>query len=300
MENFPPLESWFKVRQIASAEHRYERFDFCLQDGLKDGEEESLTDEIALLIARLRLRPREYQVWLGCWMDSRPIPREWKARFRHRFWKSFVSQSATDDADGEIVFDEGALQGYLGELMLYIVQDQLFGDKILDVEPPKPKFYSKSDGIDCLEIIGCAPHDGSELEPSYFIVWEAKGLTTTDMGNQPSKIYSQHLSATPKSFGEIVDALAHRHESDAMGTFIDRMIDSFYARPPSPDKSFGACVTYSNRRFARSDAFSGFVHRFRGHLAGEPKCRQVRICSVGNLKRIADEVREKIWRKLLL
>jgi hypothetical protein len=298
MDNFPPLEHWFEVRQVDSTELRYERFDFCLREDLEEAEWESLTDGIALLIARLRLRPREYQVWLKYWRDSRPIPTEWRQRFRDRFWKSFVSQSATDEAGGRIVFDEIALQGYLGEVMLYIVQYQLFGDRILDVEPLKPKFYSKSDGIDCLEIIGCESDDANHLRPSYFIVWEAKGLTATSLGNYPSKIYNQHLSATPKSFGEIVDALAHRHETDALGAFIDTMIDSFYARPPSPDKSFGACVTYSNRRFARSDAFSGFCARFRGHLARERKCRQIRICSLGSLELLADEVREKIWRKL--
>jgi hypothetical protein len=299
MDNFPPLEKWFEIRERNSERFRYIRFDLCLRNDLGDDDKAALVDEIVLLIARLRLTPSEYQKWLDYRNTGEEIPEDWKLRFKHRFWKSFVSQSATNRHDGEIKYDDTALQGHLGELILYLVQHQIYGDNLIEVEPPQPKNYSKSDGIDCLEIIGSSDNKASTVEPSYYIVWEAKGLESSSMGNYPTKIYNQHMEATPKSFAEIVDALSHRHEDSMLADFISNMVDSFYLRPPSPEKSFGACVTYSSGRFARSDAFSTFHKHFRNHLAEDMKCRQVRICAVGNLQEIAGMVRDTIWKKLL-
>ena len=77
------------------------------------------------------------------------------------------------------------------------------------------------------------------------------------------------------------------------------MNDDFYRKPPSERKCFGGCVIYSGDGFARSDAFSRFRKRFQQELAPSPRCRQVRLCAIGDLSKVAREVREKIWNRLL-
>ena len=132
MDSFPPLERWFKVRQDVSRQrYRYVRYDLSLHSGLNDREIDALAEELALLVARLRLRPKEYSQWLKYCQSADPIPEPWNKRFQDRFWKSFVSQSETDKAEGRVQFDEIALQGYLGELMLYIVQHQYYDQRIV-------------------------------------------------------------------------------------------------------------------------------------------------------------------------
>jgi hypothetical protein len=204
---------------------------------LSNGDFNEMSDEFALLVARLRLRQNGYEQWLRYWGNSTPIPPKWKRRFRDRFWRSFVSDEATEKASGEIQFDEIALQGYLGELMLYLVQTQYYECRIRAV-PKKPKEYSKDSGIDCLELCGIV----NAPESLHYIAWESKGLTSDTLGSYPTKIYSQHLHQTPKSFAEMVEQLAdiYEHEDDdAMASFVDEMIDDFYSRPPSRRKCFG-------------------------------------------------------------
>jgi hypothetical protein len=267
----------------------------CIKGDLSDNELDELSNALALLIGRLRLRPTEYEQWLQYWRNSKPIPLEWKKRFRDRFWRSFVSDEATDEVGGEVQFDEIALQGYLGEVILYLIQTKYYAHRI-GVVPKKPKGYSKDSGIDCLELCGIV------AEPSsfHYIVWESKGLSLGTLGSYPNKIYNQHLYQTPKSFAEMVDQLADIYGSDdVIADFVDEMIDDFYSRPPSRRKCFGGCVSYSGRGYARSDAFSTFWMRFKDDLAEDPRCCQVRLCAVGDFRGIACQVRDKIWTKLL-
>jgi len=292
MDEFPPLERWFEVRRGVSDSYRYTRYDLRLLSN--DGQDE-LSDELALLIARLRLRRNGYEEWLRYWGNPFPIPSEWKRRFKDRFWRGFVSDEATKRAGDAIQFDEVALRGYLGELMLYIVQTQYYELRIRAV-PKTPKEYSKDSGIDCLELCGVA----GDPDSLHYIVWESKSLTSDMLGNYPGKIYNQHLHQTPKSFAEMADQLADIYTNDdVMGCFVDEMIDDFYSHPPSRKKCFGGCVSYSGQRFARPDAFSTFVDRFKDSLAEDSRCRQVRLCAIGDLSGIAHQVQRKIWNKLL-
>lgn len=295
MDKFPPLERWFDIRLNVSNLHKYTRYDLCIKRDLSNDDFDELSNELALLIARLRLRQNEYEQWLRYWGNSNPIPLKWKTRFRDRFWRGFVSDSATGQEGERIQFDEIALQGYLGELILYLIQFQYYEDRIGAV-PKKPKEYSKDSGIDCLELCGIV----DEPKSLHYIVWECKGLTSKTLSSYPSKIYNQHLHKTPKSFAEMVDQLADIYEQDdLMGSFVDGMIDDFYSRPPSRKKCFGGSVSYSGQRFARSDAFSVFWVRFENDLAEDAKCRQVRLCAVGDFSRIACQVQDRIWTKLL-
>jgi len=303
MDKLPSLERWFEVRAHVSDQHKYTRYDLCIRQDLPDTELNELWDEIVLLIARLRLTPREYTEWLKYWGNSTPIPPEWKRRFRDRFYRGFVSDMATKEAGGEIQFDDTALQGYIGELMLYVVQFQCHEDRIRSV-PKKPKQYPKDSGIDCLELCG-SMEDGDSL---HYIAWECKGSVSDTIGTYPGKIYNQHLHETPKTFAEMVDLLADIYENhgenedsgdEPIRIFIGEMIDDFYMPTPSQRKCFGACVSYSGKRFARSDAFSTFQFRFKGNLSEDPRCRQVSLCAVGDFSSIVSQVRKKIWNKLL-
>lgn len=301
MNKFPSLGKWFDVRLDVSNSYKYTRYDLCIRC-LSDENFDELSDELALLIARLRLRQKEYKHWLRYWKNSIPIPLEWVQRFKDRFWRSFVSTEATKKADGKIEFDELALQGYLGELMLYLIQFQHYEQRICAV-PKKPKDYSKDSGIDCLELCGFTDKPDS----LHYIIWECKGLTSATLKDYPNKIYNQHLHETPKTFAEMVDLLADIYDvgdkdkciDNTLGDFVDEMIDDFYSRPPSRRKCYGGCVSYSGKKFARSDAFSTFGTRFRNDLAEHNKCRQVRICSAGDFTIIIHQVRCKIWNKLL-
>lgn len=279
MDMFPSLERWFDLRLNVPNSYKYTRYDLCIKRDLSNDDLDELSDELALLIARLRLRPNEYEQWLRYWGNSTPIPLKWKRRFRDHFWRSFVSDEATEKAGGKIQFDEIALQGYLGELMLYLVQTQCYDHRIRAV-PKKPKGYSKNSGIDSLELCGIV----DDPESLHYIAWESKGLTSDTLGSYPSKIYN-NLHQTRKSFAEMVDQLEDIYdEDDLMGNFVKEMIEDFYRRPPSRRKCFGGCVSYSGQRFARSDAFSTFRIRFKDDLAEDSRCRQVRLCSRRFLK----------------
>ena len=294
MDRFPPLERWFDIRINVPNSHRHTRYDLCIKSNLTAQDLDELSDELALVIARLRLSTNWYKQWCKYWKNTITIPSEWKKKFRDQFWRSFVSSAATKKMGG-IQFDEFALQGYIGELMLYLVQFQLY-DQRIDAAPRKPKTYSKNSGIDCLELCG----NRSDYMSLHYIAWECKGTTDNTPGNYPSKIYSGHLAETPKSFKEMSDLLSDiYHDDDVLGSFIDEMIDDFYSSPPSPRKRFGGCVTYSARRLAPPGAFSKFASKFRGILAEDERCRQVRFCSIGDLTEVVQQVRDKIWTKLL-
>jgi len=300
MNHFPPLDRWFEIRTDCPNPHHYTRYDLRVRPGLTPADIDDLASEIALLIARLRLNPREYDIWLHCWNNLAPVPTELLERFRDRFWRGFISTAATKRAGEVPQFDEIALQGHLGELMLYLVQDQLYKERIRAV-PRRPKEYSKDSGIDCVELCGSVDVPSS----LHYIIWESKGLTANTLGDYPVKIYNQHLHATPKSFAQMVDLLADSYEqgedtrSRLLSAFVAEMIDDFYARPPSERKCFGGCVTFSSEQFAHPNAFSAFQTRFKSDLAPARHCRQVRLCAIGDMSNIAYQVRCKIWSRLL-
>ncbi|MFC2053157.1 hypothetical protein ACFLV7_02500 [Chloroflexota bacterium] len=292
MNNFPPLDTWFTIRVNVETPYPYTRYDLCL---IPEGDLEDFAWHLSLLIARLRLNTNEYVVWEKYWHEGVPIPDEWIPRFQNRFWRGFISNKATEEAGGKITADETALQGHIGELLLYIIQHQLHQQRI-DAVPRKPKDYSKDSGIDCLEICG----DVDTPTSLHYIVWESKGITGNTIGNYSRKIYNQHQFETPKAFGEAVDQLADLHEDDpVLVVFISDMIDDFYLKPPSNKKCFGGSVSYSSSTFPGPRVFRQFHDEFRDELAEYPQCRQIRLCALGNMKSICDTIWSLIWNKLL-
>ncbi len=295
MDKFPRLDRWFEIRLDVPNPHGYMRHDLCIRGNLTAEDWEALCCELALLVARLRLNSTEFQTWVQCCSNSKPIPENWKRRFRYRFWRSFVSDKATAQAQGNCQPDYDALQGYLGEIILYVIQSQYYPERIAAV-PNRPKEYSKKAGIDCLEICG----NISDPPTLHYIVWESKGVTSQTLEGSPEKIYREHLNSTPKSFGEVVAQLADLHADEPiLSDFIDSMIDDFFQRRPTSKKCFGACVSYSSGAFPPPAAFAHFRDRFNNQLAGNPRCRQVRTCAAGDFKMIVCRVWELIWTRLL-
>jgi hypothetical protein len=294
MDQFPSLDRWFDIHVNVPNLHGYTRYDLSVKNDLVAQEWDEFLDELALVIARLRLRRNWYKQWLEYWKNSIPIPPEWKVKFREQFWRGFVSSKATKEM-GSIQFDETALQGYVGELILYLVQSQFY-DQRIDAVPRKPKQHSKDSGIDCLELCG----DQDDYDSLHYIAWECKGTTDDTPDNFPGKIYRGHLEETCKSFGEMIGLLFDLHSSDdVLKKFIDEMIDDFYSPTPSLRKRFGGCVTYSASCIMHSGAFSRFASRFKGKLAEDAMCRQIRLCAVGDFAKIIKHVRDRIWIKLL-
>jgi hypothetical protein len=295
MEEFPRLSKWLVVYLNRPNDYSYVRHDFCIKGDLSEAEIYDLCTELAKLIARFRLSKKEYREWLKYLDNDEPIPEQWKERFRQAFWRGFVSGVGSQHT-GQIEFDDDALRGYLGEALLYIIEHQVMKDRI-DTVPRQPKPYPKDSGIDSLEL--CGTRD--DPDSLYYIAWEAKGTVSAILEGLPTKICNQHYYETPRTFRDMVSLLEDLHESDpVLAPFVEDMIDDFYRQPPSERKSFGGCITFSGTRFARSDAFSGFAPRFRGILASPSRCRQVRLCAVGDLNCILRKVREKLWNKLLL
>lgn len=291
MDKFPPLDRWFDITCVTTNPDII-RYDLVLKSGISSAEYQSLIDELCLVIARLRLG-NDYRHWLTYWKNSTPIPPELKQRFRDAFWKGFVSTRAT--RRGSPVYDPTALQGHLGELFLYLIQTQLNRLKILAC-PEKPKAYSKSEGIDSLEISG----DLNVPDSLYYTVWECKATTDAAyLSTYESKIYSQHMYETPKSFAETVDNLDHRLSGHpVLGPFIEGIVDDFYQKPPTPKKRFGGCVLLSPNSAPHAKAFLGFKKKFSGILADTAECRQARLCYVSNLDDMVEKVRSGIWTKL--
>lgn len=294
MKKFPPLGRWFDVRLNVSNTHGYTRHDLRLKDGLSDADIESLSDELALLIARFRLTEQEYSDWLKYWKNTKPIPSDLKKRFQYGFWRSFVSSKQSDLPNGNVCPDKTALQGHIGEIIMYLIQSQFSDHQIMTV-PQKPKEYSKDSGIDCLELCGMV----SKPRTLHYVVWESKAITSPLLGKYPGKIYDQHLYMTPKSFKEMVDQLVDKCEDDPdLSRFVSKMVKDFFSARPTRKKCFGGCVSYSGQKFAPASAFSGFSIRFKSDLASDPRCKQVRLCAVGKLSGITDEVWNKVWNKL--
>jgi hypothetical protein len=280
MDQFPALSRWLDIRRNTPNNHGCVRHDFCLKRNLSETDIDDFCTELAKLIGRFRLSAQEYEEWLEYLDDDAPIPDEWAKRFRHAFWRGFVSDAGSQLA-GQIEFDDDALRGYLGEVMLYVIEFQIMEDRV-DMVPRRPKDYPKDSGIDGLEVCGTR-NDPVSL---YYIAWEGKGTDSGTLANLPTKICNQHYYETPKTFRDAVSLLGDFYESDlVLAPFVESMIDDFYSRPPSERKSFGGCITYGGTRFARSDAFSGFAQRFRDHLAPAPRCRQVRLCAIGDFGR---------------
>jgi hypothetical protein len=292
MNDFPPLSTWFSINVNVTNIHRYTRYDLGLLPG---ADLNSFAQHLACLIARLRLNSNELVEWNKYWNTDLPIPNDWKARFKAKFWRGFVSSTATEEAGGKIQPDDTALQGHIGELLLYIIAHQLHKNQI-DVVPRKPKNYSKDSGIDCLEITG----EGNLPESMHYVVWESKGLTSDSIGDYPRKIYNQLLYETPKTFSEAVDQLADLHQGEqVLAEFIDQMIDDFFHKPPTSRKCFGCSVSFSASNLPGPHVFNKFTREFRNELFDDPQCRQIRFCALGDLKKICDEVWRSIWNKLL-
>lgn len=292
MDKFPPLDCWFDITCV-TINPDIVRYDLILKSGISPAEYQALIDELCMVIARLRLG-NDYPQWLTYWKNSTPIPPELKLRYQNTFWKGFVSTRATKRGAAP-VYDPTALQGHIGELFLYIIQTQLNRLRISSC-PEKPKPYSKSEGIDSLEIAG----DMGDPASLHYTVWECKATTDVAyLSNYESKIYSQHLYETPKSFADTVDNLDHRlKDHPVLGPFIDGMIDDFYMNPPTLKKRFGGCVLLSPNNALHQNAFSGFRDKFIGILADPPECRQARLCYVGDLEDVVEKVRIGIWTKL--
>ncbi len=294
MDKFPQLNRWFEIVKNKPTNHGYVRHDLRLKPGLSKEDYDLLIEELCLLIARLRLTPKEYQEWI-CYLKSGVLSSEkYKVRFRDNFWRSFVSSEATSNEQAP-QFDITALQGYLGEVFLYLIELQLCSDQI-GTSPSKPKRYSKDSGIDCLAIGGNRQNHDS----LYYIVWECKATTQKEPESFPSKIYSHHLHETPKSLNEFVDFFSDLYKDDpVLSVFVAEIADDFYANEPTVKKRFGGCVVLSNENFAGDNAFAGFRNKFNTLLAPADLCRQVRLCSVNDLDDIVKRVRDGIWNKLL-
>lgn len=294
MEKFPNLDRWFEIVTNKPTRHGYVRHDLRLKPGLSDKEYENLINELCLLIARLRLTLKEYQEWVAHIQLDAPISEKFKTRFKNNFWRSFVSSEATKDENNP-QFDTTALQGYLGELFLYLIELQLCTDRI-GTSPSKPKRYSKDSGIDCLAIGG----ERNNKNSLYYVIWECKATTQKEPESFPSKIYSHHLYETPKSLNEFVDHFTDLYKDDPiLSEFVAEIADDFYADEPTTKKRLGGCVVLSNSEFAGDNAFAGFKSKFNTLLAPDSFCRQVRFCSVNNLDDIVNKVRDGIWNKLL-
>lgn len=223
VDKFPALDNWFSIRVDVDNPYNYTRYDLCLKPGV---DLDDIANQIASLIARLRLSKSELEVWEKSWTNCSPIPDDWKCRIQHRFWRGFVSNKATEDAGGKIKPDEMALQGHIGELILYIIQYQMQNNRI-DAVPRRPKDYSKDSGIDCLELCG----ERENPRSLHYIVWESKGITGDTLGGYTRKIYNQHKFETPKVFAEAVDQLSDLHGADpVLSEFIGEMIDDFYTK----------------------------------------------------------------------
>lgn len=294
MNLFPSLDKWFEVQVgISEEKHKYTRYDLCIKKDLTLQDIEIFINELALVIARLRLGTSEYKKWNEYWNNQIPIPQPWKQRFREAFWYSFVSE--INDENKTVNFDEFGLQGYIGELILYLIQIQRY-DQRIDASPRKPKAHSKDSGIDCLEICGNKNDYGS----LHYIVWESKATTSNDPGSYPSKIYNQHLNDAGKSFRNMVDFFEDVYaEDENLNKFVGEIINDFYATVPTLKKRFGGCVTLSTAQPVSPDAFSAFFSKFQGRVANDNQCRQVRFCSIGEISKITEGVRKRIWNKLL-
>lgn len=294
MDKFPQLNRWFEIVKNKPTNHGYVRHDLRLKPGLPKEEYELLVEELCLLIARLRLTPKEYQEWI-CYLKSGVLSSgKLKTIFKNNFWRSFVSSEATIDEQNP-QFDTTALQGHLGELFLYLIEFQLSLDQI-GTSPSKPKRYSKDSGIDCLAIGG----NRQNCDSLYYVIWECKATTQKEPESFPSKIYSHHLHETPKSLNEFVDYFSDLYKDDSiLSDFVAEIADDFYADEPTTKKRFGGCVVLSNSDFPSDNAFAGFRNKFNTLLATADFCRQVRFCSVEDLDDIVKRVRDGIWNKLL-
>jgi hypothetical protein len=286
MNEFPPLERWFDIKSQSSDRHKYVRYDLCLKSNLTVEELDSFTDELSLVIARLRLGSQEYSEWRNYWDNAELVPHSKRMQFQDAFSTGFVNKEGGDNKTG--------LQGYIGELILYLIQEQQYPQKI-DASPRRPKNLPSVGGIDCLEICG----DPSNESTLHYIVWECKATTSDDPGGYPSKIYSQHLNDTAKSFREMISFFEDVHTDDPiLSKFVSEMIADFYANPPTTKKRFGGCVTLNANTMVSPNAYAKFYRKFEGKLADDNRCRQVRFCSIGDIEFIAEEVRKKIWSKL--
>ena len=98
MNNFPPLDTWFTIRVNVETPYPYTRYDLCL---IPEGDLEDFAWYLSLLISRLRLNTNEYAVWEKYWIEGVSIPDEWIPRFQDRFWRGFISNKATEEADGQ-------------------------------------------------------------------------------------------------------------------------------------------------------------------------------------------------------
>ena len=78
-------------KRMLSQRHKYTRYDLCIKRPSQENLD-SLADELALLIARLRLSSQEYLEWLKYWDTGEPIPPSQKQRYRDAFSYSFVSE----------------------------------------------------------------------------------------------------------------------------------------------------------------------------------------------------------------
>jgi hypothetical protein len=294
MLQFPPLDRWFDVRCGVYNNGAYTRHDLYLRGGLTSTEFEDLINELALVVVRLRFTPAHYRAWLAYWQNGDPIPGDLVQKFSGYLWRGFVSSAATRES-GVIQFDDTAIQGYLGELLLYLIQVQL-NDRRIGAAPHKPKPYSKDSGLDCLEL--CGSRD--DYPSLHYIVWECKATTDDNPGSYPRKIYDGHLDETPKAFMEMVDRLADTYRDDeVLARFVDEMIDDFYTSPPSYRKRYGGCITLSASQPPGPNAFSEFKRKFSGILADDCECRQVRFCCVGSVSQLVEGLKSKLWSKLL-
>lgn len=297
MNKFPPLHQWFDTVTDKPNTLGYVRHDFKIKSGLSPKDLDNLTNELCLLIARLRLNrinPLLYDQWCDIQNGSKVITDEQKLIFRDVFRDSFISNKTEKDFS-QITWDLIALQGYIGEIFLYIIQTQLYKERIL-ASPVIPKQFSKDSGIDCLEIGG----DINDADSLHYIIWECKATTNPSPGNYPAKILSQHLYETQKGLNKALNQLAESCKNDPiLSNFISELYEDYYKAPPTTKKRLGGCVTLSRSSFAPENSFCDFKTAFDQKLAEDNICRQVRLCSVGDLNNLVQKVRDVIWNKLL-
>ncbi|MEA4895642.1 MAG: hypothetical protein VB064_10325 [Oscillospiraceae bacterium] len=300
MKEFPNLSQWFDFIDYCDF-NDCTKIELNMKKSLTSAEIENLNINFAKYLCRLRCSEKKDIELMYRAIDSGDsscIPEDIKRRIILCFFYGFISDNKySDTGDYSKSFDDDAIQGYMGECLYYLVREQYLKDEKKIIEPIKPKFYSKSPGIDFVEV-------RRDSNGFYMLIGEVK-TTIGTISSRSHEIIEAFSLRADKTFAEIYQSLRgnpNLSEDPELLDFVNQMNDIFYyiGSRINTKKKYSGVVNYcyAGQRI-RDTVFSKFRDSLTDKVFDDPDCRRIKLIGIYNIGDNFCKVRDIIWNCLL-
>jgi hypothetical protein len=305
MRNFPPLINWFRFineggltdiqwKTVINWYYEYNDCSFFTLLWKNSADKDDFIKEFVKLIARIRTwwdkwewtLLESYYLDLVNFIDNNvsSLSQEIRKEFVDNIFANWMKSWTTQNIDKDMC------RWYIWEIIYYILREQLLQDEKIQINPRKPKNYSKEPGLDFTEIR--RNDDGY-----YLIIWEVKSTHDT-IRDYPDRIINQLNNRHRTTFAEhinyykelISDGLIAQ---DELKIFINQIynfsnINNIGFR--SDKKRFSWIINYWKNTKHGTTPFNKFKNDTSNTLYNANSCRKVKLIGIKDFDNIVERI----------